>query len=531
MQNIGSAWQALTMQRRIIVIAATVSMFALVLGVARMASTPSLALLYSGLESQAAGEVVQALEQTGVVYDVRGGAIFVEEGRRDELRMTLASEGLPANASQGYELLDQLSGFGTTSQMFDAAYWRAKEGELARTIVASPAIQSARVHIANAGTRPFQRDVRTTASITVTPAGGGLAASHARALRYLVAAAVSGLSPEDVSVIDATGGVILAGEDRPEGAVGADRAAQLKRNVERLLEARVGYGNAVVEVNVETVTESEQILERTIDPESRVAISSDVTQSNSSSTNPAQGDVTVASNLPDGDAAADGQGGGGSDNATESRETTNFEVSQIERQVTRSPGAIARVTTAVLVDGLRETGEDGALTWTPRPEEEMEALRELVSAAIGFDAERGDSLSVRSMQFEPLPGEGTAPLAAAGMPPLDMMRLAQIAILGLVALALGLFVVRPILAKSGASAQLAPPLDTASDGAEEALNGEIFFGNGFGDDDSPFGGFGGDAGEDEERSPVDRLRELIEERQEESLEILKSWMEDEGKKA
>ena len=530
MQNIGSAWQGLTMQRRIIVVAATVAMFALVLGVARMASSPSLALLYAGLEPQAAGEVVQALEQTGVVYDVKGGAIFVEEGRRDELRMTLASEGLPANAAQGYELLDQLSGFGTTSQMFDAAYSRAKEGELARTIVGSPAIQSARVHIANAGARPFQRDVRTTASVTVTPAGGGISASHARALRYLVAAAVSGLSPEDVSVIDAMGGVILGGEDRPQGAAASDRAAQLKRNVERLLEARVGYGNAVVEVNVETVTETEQILERRIDPESRVAISSDVTQSNSSSTDPGDGDVTVASNIPDGDAA--GGPAGGSSKSTENRETTNFEVSQIERQVTRAPGAIARITTAVLVDGLQETAADGTVSWTPRPEAEMEALRELVQAAVGFDTERGDSLSVRSMQFEPLPADGTAPLAAARTAPIDVMRLAQVAILGLVALALGLFVVRPILAKPGTSPQLAPPGSDSDDDAEEPLTGEIFFGNGFGDDaDSPFGGFAGDTGEDEERSAVDRLRELIEERQEESLEILKSWMEDEGEKA
>ena len=520
------------MQRRIVVVAATVAMFALVLGVARMASSPSLALLYGGLEPQAAGEVVQALEQMGVTYDVRGGGIFVEEGRRDELRMTLASEGLPANAAQGYELLDQLSGFGTTSQMFDAAYWRAKEGELARTIVASPAIQAARVHIANAGSRPFQREIRTTASVTVTPAGGGLATSHARALRFLVAAAVSGLSPEDVSVIDAMGGVILAGEDRPQGAVGTERAAQLKKNIERLLEARVGYGNAIVEVNVETVTESEQIVERRIDPESRVAISSDVTQSNSSSTDPAEGDVTVASNLPDGD--AEGGQGGGSSNSTESRETTNFEVSQIERQVTRVPGAIARVTTAVLVDGIRTTAEDGTVSWSERPEAEMEALQELVKAAVGFNSERGDSLSVRSMQFEPLPVDGTAPLAAARMAPIDIMRLAQIAILGLVALALGIFVVRPILAKPGTSPQLAPPMgaDESEEEAGEALTGEIFFGNGFGDDDGPsFGGFGGGMeDEQEERSPVDRLRELIEERQEESLEILKSWMEDEGEK-
>ena len=86
----------------------------------------------------------------------------------------------------------------------------------------------------------------------------------------------------------------------------------------------------------------------------------------------------------------------------------------------------------------------------------MEALQELVKAAVGFNSERGDSLSVRSMQFEPLPVDGTAPLAAARMAPIDIMRLAQIAILGLVALALGIFVVRPILAKPGTSPQLAP---------------------------------------------------------------------------
>ena len=248
LQQIISSWTTLTVQRRILVVGASIAMFALVLMVARMAAQPELDLLYSGLESGAAGEVVAALEARAVAYDVRGGAIFVDSTQRDALRMTLASEGLPQNASQGYELLDRMSGFGTTSQMFDAAYWRATEGELARTIVASPAIQNARVHIANAGTKPFQREAIATASVTITPSGGGLSSSHAKALRYLVASAVSGLDPKNVSVIDATGGVILAGEDANQGlGSSGDRAAMLKRKVERLLEARVGPGKAIVE--------------------------------------------------------------------------------------------------------------------------------------------------------------------------------------------------------------------------------------------------------------------------------------------
>ena len=159
----------------------------------RMATAPTMTLLYSGLDSSAAGEVVQALEAKSVAYEIRGGSIFVSAAQRDELRMTLASDGLPANSSNGYELLDSLTGFGTTSQMFDAAYWRAKEGELARTIVSSPQIQSARVHIANPSSQPFKRQIAATASVTVTANGGTVATAQANGLRYLVASAVAGL--------------------------------------------------------------------------------------------------------------------------------------------------------------------------------------------------------------------------------------------------------------------------------------------------------------------------------------------------
>ena len=140
MQQILSIWSTLNTRRRIIVLGATLAMFASVLGLSRMASQPSMSLLYAGLESSGAGDVLASLDQQGVTYDVRNGAIFVDAAQRDTLRLTLASEGLPANNGQGYELLDSLTGFGTTSQMFDAAYWRAKEGELARTITSNPQI-------------------------------------------------------------------------------------------------------------------------------------------------------------------------------------------------------------------------------------------------------------------------------------------------------------------------------------------------------------------------------------------------------
>ena len=208
MQNLLSLWANLTNQRRAIVVGATLAMFLAVIGLARMAGQANMALLYSGLDSAAAGAVVTALDQQAVKYEIRGDAIYVDESMRDSLRMTLAAQGLPATGGIGYVLLDKLSGFGTTSQMFDAAYWRAKEGELARTVLAMPELRAARVHIAEAPSQLFQDKNKPTASVTVTTRSGPLSSAQANAVRHLVAGAVSGMQPDDVAVIDSVAGLI-----------------------------------------------------------------------------------------------------------------------------------------------------------------------------------------------------------------------------------------------------------------------------------------------------------------------------------
>tara|TARA_R110000868_G_scaffold400956_4_gene675985 strand:- start:1646 stop:3226 length:1581 start_codon:yes stop_codon:yes gene_type:complete len=518
-------WNSLETRRRILMILATVAMFAAVLGLARMASQPSMSLLYSGLENGQAGEIVSALEQRGVVYEVRGGSIYVEGGSRDELRMTLASEGLPRNSSQGYELLDSLSGFGTTSQMFDAAYWRAKEGELARTIASSPQIDSARVHIAHQGANPFQRDLRPTASISLATSGD-ISGAQAKALRYLVSSAVAGLSPDDVAVIDDAGELVGATEDTGTTA-GQDRAQELKEKVQRLLEARVGLGNAVVEVSVDTNNESESIVERRFDPDGRVAISTDTEERSNSSKNSDSGDVTVASNLPSGDAAGSGSS---SNQNSETRERVNYEVSETSREVTRAAGAIRRLTVAVLVNGISAAAPDTAPV--ARTEEELGELRELVESAVGFDSERGDVITIKSMQFEPLAQLGTSSEQGfvAGLN-LDVMSLVQMAVLAIVALVLGLFVVRPVLTGRAGADSL--PLLEGGDGP--VLTGEIedddfalpdLSMGGFGGEDGGFpmmGDFDGGGSSDD---PVVKLQSLIEERKDETLEILRSWLEE-----
>ncbi len=535
MEQISSVWKALSARQRVVVLGATLATAMAVFFLARLAASPSMSLLYAGLENGAAGEVVQALETRGIPYEVNGGAILVPDSQRDSLRLTLASEGLPANSNQGYELLDTLSGFGTTSQMFDAAYWRAKEGELARTIVATPNIATARVHIANSSANPFQRDVTPSASISVSTSGAELTVQQARALKYLVASAVPGLVPEDVAVIDGRGGLIASDDENGSGQTAEDRAMGLRERVQRLVEARVGTGNAVVEVSVDTVTEQESIRERRFDPEERVVISTDSEESTETSQESGGGDdVTVASNLPDGEA---GTGGGSSQSSSsETRERVNFEVSETTREVTRMPGAVRRVTVAVLVNGTYAQGPDGEQQFTPLPEAELGALRELVASAVGYDESRGDEITIRSLPFERPEGLGTGPIEPGLFTgTIDTMRLIQMAVLAVVALILGMFVVRPILA-SNAVAALPAPDDRAAEANDGgfALDGEIEPAGGFGDlpmlsDGPDFGGMGmvdfdSPAGTDAD--PVDRLRHLIEERKTETVEILRSWLED-----
>ncbi|WP_289040501.1 flagellar basal-body MS-ring/collar protein FliF [uncultured Aliiroseovarius sp.] len=536
MQQIASVWASLDMRKRLIVVASTIAMFVAVIGLSRMASSPQMILLYAGLESGAAGDVVNALEARGVQYEIRGGSIFVDTAQRDSLRMTLASEGLPANGAKGYELLDGLSGFGTTSQMFDAAYWRAKEGELARTIVASPLIQNARVHIANTPSQQFRVRNQPAASVTVTTASGTLPSSQATALKFLVASAVPGLSPDRVSIIDSRGGLIASGDEKADlNNLSSDRAMMLKQNVERLLEARVGFGNAVVELNLETATEQESIRERRFDPEARVAVSTDTLETSNSAKDSESAGVTVASNLPDGDA---GGAGNSSSNTSETRERINYEVSETTREVVTTPGAVKRLTVAVLIDGIRTTDGAGNEVWTPRAEDELTNLRELVAGAVGYNEARGDQITIKSLQFEPVPALGSSPASGilSGMA-IDVMSLVQMAVLTIVALVLGLFVLRPIFAAPrvteseaaagalpGPSEDVAANTDTAGlpkPGQNAPTDFPVLLGAApsaevISPDQTDITG----------PDPVERLRNLIAERQSDTVEILRGWMED-----
>ena len=507
-----SVWQALSVPKRIFLVVAVGATIFLFSTLARTVSQPGMALLYSGLESDVAGDVITSLEQMGVKTEVRGNSIYVPENRRDSLRMALARDGLPNQGQAGFELLKDLNGFSTTTDMFNVTYWRAIEGELARTITATPGVRSARVHISYQRSGAFSRNnAQPKAAVTVTMGANALNPSQANSIRYLVAAAVPGMSAEQVAVIDSDRGVVLSpGQaDSAQGMAsdGVDRERRIENDVLDLLEARVGPGNVRVQVALEIDTEREAVTERVFDPEGRVMSGKETTEISEKSSGASGGAITVASNLPEGD----GQAGSGnsSNERTQTDEVVKYDLSEIRREREKAPGSVKRMSIAVLVNHMEEATADGAPALTPRTDEEIQAIRDLVAMASGFDESRGDTLTVQSLAFKPFSSEGSfvEPSFVSSFLDRHLMTVIQIAVLSIVTLILGLFVVKPLV-----SVQPAPPAAEPSFEPEMATAAPVEL-------------------VPEQQDPVAALRDLATDRTDETATLIKTWLEEEEEAA
>lgn len=444
--NIFNVWLKLSPQNRILsILSVLATITALYFLVAATLKTKT-DLLYSGLDPAAAGEIIAKLETMDVVYEVKGNSIYADKARRDSLRLELAREGLPRQNTVGYELFDNMNSFAMTSDMFNTAYWRAKEGELARTLLAMPSIRSARVHLGTQKSSGFASQASAKSASVTIATSGTLGQSQAKAIQYLTALAVSGLNPSDVAVIDATYGVIAGpgmGNEVENGAMlEVERASQIKQNLISLLEARVGVGNARVNVSLDVDRQHITTAERSFDPESRV-LKSQTTNDLTDTSSGTNSSVTVASNLPEGDAA----GGNNTAERSETSETVTYEISEVVRNTEILPGQIKRLTVAVLINDIIARDADGVQTRTPRSPEELSALQELVSAAAGLDEERGDKLELKSLSFNQrdIPELIEQPTLMEQFLDRYLWSTIQAALLAIVILVLGLFVVRPLL--------------------------------------------------------------------------------------
>ncbi|MGB3625988.1 MAG: flagellar basal-body MS-ring/collar protein FliF [Henriciella sp.] len=467
------------------------------------AVTEPKALLYSGLQANHAGEIVDELEGLGIDYEIRGGAIFIPQSKRDEVRFALARQGLPKQSVQGYELLDDVNGFSVTSEMYNAAYWRAKEGELTRTILAIQGVSSARVHIGASLRSGFSRSAPAqTASVTLTTAYD-LTADQAEAIQYMVALAISGLKPDDVAVIDPEKGLIAGPNvDRMEqpSVVANSEAAALEQKIMRLLEARVGPGNARVSVSVDVNRQRQLISEKTIDPQSRVVrsrTSNDVSES-SSAANP--GAITASSNLPQ---PAGGESGGNTSTMKNSTESVDYEFNEKRTEVEMLPGEIQRISVAVLLNQEALALGEGTGDVAAASQQVIENFQSLILSGAGLDEARGDSLTVELMPFQTPPAQDL--VTAPGMVETLMSKYfwsgLQALLLGIVVIVLALGVVRPLLGSK--------PSD-ASGGQGNLLEG-------------PAGGAAAQA------DPFNYLSDYTRERQDDTAALLQSWLDEDRK--
>ena len=494
--------RTLPLSRQVILVAAVFGVALSMTVLMRGAMKEPMSLLYSGLEMDQAGEIISELDKRGVSYEVRSQAIFVTRSLRDELRMSLASEGLPQQAIKGYELLDDVNGFSITSEMYNASYWRAKEGELTRTILSVPGVNSARVHIGASLRSSFGRNKSVqTASVTISTSST-LSAEQAEAIQYLVALAVSGLAPGDVAVIDARTGIV-AGPNVDKvaapGVVAADLAATLEGKIMRLLRARLGPGNAQVSVNVDVTREVERTSAVRFDPESRVVRQRTTTDTNQSGTT-GGGGLTVASNLPQGAAA----GGGGSNTARNSSETVSYELNETRTDIERLPGEVKRISIAVMLN-------EDALSAGEEPLDIAAAVAEfeqLIASAAGLDTARGDGITVELMPFVAVPIEELVPEPSFIATMLDrhLWSGVQALLLSLVILALGIGVIRPILLPR-----------TIAD-ADAMMSGAGGVGVGIGSEPSQ-----------NKSDPFGYLREMAREREAETAALLQDWLSDDPK--
>ncbi len=460
-----------------------------------------MALLYGGLDDATAGDVLASLEAMDIDTEVRDRAIYVPRNKRDSARLALARQGLPQQGQPGFELLEKVNGYSTTSDMFNAAYWRAKEGELARTILATPGIKSVRVHLSVPKSSAFSRTRKSAkASATITMARGVLSQQQALAVRYLISLAVPDLQADQVAIIDSVRGVILkpghenGGEPYPHDN---DRSKAIEDKLLQLLEARVGRGNARVTVSLEFDREGEFVTERIMDPESRILTNRDVTELSEIGTESRRA-VTVASNLPEGDVGGTNPS---SSERSETRENSEYGYSEVNRQRKKEPGAVTRTHVAVLLNNQITESADGKIESLPRDQEELDAIQELVAAAVGFDASRGDVITIKSLGFHvvnPLDG------ALAERRPLDFVKdnfigLMQIIIPAIVCVVLGLFVLKPVLSKVP-DQNLDRLLAVKSDPEKPETTSEVA------------------------RSPVETMRTIAAENSQTSALILKSWL-------
>ncbi len=412
--------------------------------VVQWSRAPGYTVLYGNLAPKEATEVIAGLDRAGVPHrlDAQSGAVLVPGGDVHRARLALAAEGLPHSAELGFELLQREPEMGTSQFLEQARYQRALEVELARSVATINGVEKARVHLALPKASAFVRErKRVSASVLVNLfAGRSLEQSQVAAIANLVAASVPGMEVADVRVVDQKGRLLTAPEQSRDALLSQqefDYARRLEsyyiKRIEDILSPILGPDGVRAQVVADVdFTRTEQTRE-SFSPDQTALRSEQVAEESRAATGLGSGVPGALSNTPPGPGAAPEQaagggrpaspapgaeargqgaaapGGGGSLSTTGStgpqgnvlsrRSTRNFEVDRTVSHTTLPTTTLKRLSVAVVLDDLRAPGEDGQVARRSLKPEELDRFTGLVREAIGFNAERGDSVNVVNIPF------------------------------------------------------------------------------------------------------------------------------------
>ncbi|WP_457600030.1 flagellar basal-body MS-ring/collar protein FliF [Hydrogenivirga sp.] len=393
LKSIQERFSAMPLSQKILAVGLPAVVFSLLVTVIIYSLQPDYAVLYGNLSPEDMNAVLTELDKEGIKYKIGrdGRTVLVPEDKVREIRLKLAAKGVPNKGIIGYELFDK-STIGLSEFQQRVNFKRAIEGELVRTILRFKNIEDARVHIALPEKSIFLRDDKEPSAsvfIKLKP-GANVTEEQIRAIRNLVAASVEGLKPQNVVVIDDKGRNLTAELDEGEDKV-SDRQLKIRREFEREIEKKVqtaleealGYGNVKVRVSVELDFTKVQKKEEIYDPD-MVAVVSEQKKKEKTTGAPPGGVPGAAANIPPGTGAVQGQQG----TLTEKKETiTNYEVSKRETISVDQTLKIKRLSVGVIINKELKGVDE-------------ESIKKIVSAAVGLDPKRGDTLSVVAVPFK-----------------------------------------------------------------------------------------------------------------------------------
>ncbi len=320
-------------------------------------------------------------------------------------------------------------------------------------------IDSARVHLVIPERQIFSRDEQSPSASVVLKTRGLMQHGQVEAIQHLVAAAVSGLSPERVAVVDDRGNLLAGGDDKsgPEAMAAnqdqqtTDYEDRMRQRIENIVASVVGPGHVRVQVTADMNYNHTNTTSETYDPDSKVVRSTQTVEQNSSDANAQSSAASIANQLPNGQSAgcaAPGDNGKSTNDRTE--ETTNYEISKTVKTSSDDGGTIKKLSVAVVVDGQSTTDPvSGKSSYRARTPAEMKQIESLVSSTVCLDKARGDQLQVTNMQFAAVDGGlgVTAPTPFLGLDGAYWFKIIEAAILSITALLIGLFVMRPLISR------------------------------------------------------------------------------------